>query len=748
MCSVNGCFSQNCTLFFPHLEFESHYRYLKGISSLGLWYPKGSGLDLKGTMQVAMSLAEAEYVVAAGVDHILKGDIELHFIPTEYQLADIFTKPLVEPSFTRLAAELGLDVSADTVSIPKKEIIKEALGTLGLVDENDLSTSSKDLINKSPVKVKYFTPTWRGLDIGLANILYSDLTAKLINKDKKTRGINICYARFISLIIEHMLGKSYKNKNLKPFLAHQITASSYGTPSENEVPMTSHMYNIVGLPRPNESLIPSPQKVNDDESFDKSPSRTSMKRHSKKQPSDTQHTEDSKVLADIPSIDASESAEELGNQPQTANTTKYQPLVDTTIGNDEPITEKVQETSNDDKTKADFSEPESMPDDEFMDFTKDAGIAESEEETGNIHAYAEQPSQTTTSLTPIPFPSMQNVQELWVKKYGKGNTTNQLLQSLLIRKWSAPSLLYLQKSKTWEISLEHLPQRQLRTLSTLYCLNSSMIFWSPNCLRHSHHVPDLLYTELKEVMEYVNDKFEELNKMESQRFAILEKALSKALSKAQLNHSWIKLWICSNVPLVIIFSYLVGQFSNLASKTSKDMTELVELMTRVGEPEETGLAKNLTMVVHKDADLKESDPPEKKPKVTFEMLTPIQSVMPPAFTDIPFSRFAANLFKAEESKFSPSPPRHDIQDKGKGIAEPNEDDQIKMIMPLVEEEGSNPDLSELKKFRGTRERPMTIKEARQKMEEHKRLADIKKSKEESKKALKKMSLAERQAQRL
>ncbi|GJX93963.1 hypothetical protein Tco_0348549 [Tanacetum coccineum] len=29
-------------------------------------------------------------------DHILKGDIELHFIPTEYQLTDIFTKPLDE----------------------------------------------------------------------------------------------------------------------------------------------------------------------------------------------------------------------------------------------------------------------------------------------------------------------------------------------------------------------------------------------------------------------------------------------------------------------------------------------------------------------------------------------------------------------------------------------------------------------------------------------------------------------------
>jgi hypothetical protein len=38
----------------------------------------------------------------------MNGDIELHFIPTEYQLADIFTKPLDEPTFTRLKAELGM----------------------------------------------------------------------------------------------------------------------------------------------------------------------------------------------------------------------------------------------------------------------------------------------------------------------------------------------------------------------------------------------------------------------------------------------------------------------------------------------------------------------------------------------------------------------------------------------------------------------------------------------------------------
>ncbi|GJX65034.1 hypothetical protein Tco_0299377 [Tanacetum coccineum] len=41
-------------------------------------------------------------------DHILKEDIKLHSIPTEYQLVDIFTKPLDEPTFTRLKAELGM----------------------------------------------------------------------------------------------------------------------------------------------------------------------------------------------------------------------------------------------------------------------------------------------------------------------------------------------------------------------------------------------------------------------------------------------------------------------------------------------------------------------------------------------------------------------------------------------------------------------------------------------------------------
>ena len=41
-------------------------------------------------------------------DHVMKDDIELHFIPTDDQLADIFTKPLDENHFNYLISMLGM----------------------------------------------------------------------------------------------------------------------------------------------------------------------------------------------------------------------------------------------------------------------------------------------------------------------------------------------------------------------------------------------------------------------------------------------------------------------------------------------------------------------------------------------------------------------------------------------------------------------------------------------------------------
>ncbi|GKC54284.1 hypothetical protein Tco_1077029 [Tanacetum coccineum] len=105
--------------------------------SLGLRYPKRSGFALKGysdsycvgcNMDKKSTSVEVEDVVAVGCcanilwiksqlvdydiiyekikNHTLKRDIEFHFIPTQYQLADIFIKLLDKPSFKRLIDEL------------------------------------------------------------------------------------------------------------------------------------------------------------------------------------------------------------------------------------------------------------------------------------------------------------------------------------------------------------------------------------------------------------------------------------------------------------------------------------------------------------------------------------------------------------------------------------------------------------------------------------------------------------------
>ena len=41
-------------------------------------------------------------------DHVQNGTISLQYIPTENQLADVFTKPLDNSRFNKLISELGM----------------------------------------------------------------------------------------------------------------------------------------------------------------------------------------------------------------------------------------------------------------------------------------------------------------------------------------------------------------------------------------------------------------------------------------------------------------------------------------------------------------------------------------------------------------------------------------------------------------------------------------------------------------
>nr|GEZ31480.1 retrovirus-related Pol polyprotein from transposon TNT 1-94 [Tanacetum cinerariifolium] len=63
-------------------------------------------------------------------DHILKGGIGLHFVPTQYQIVDIFTKPLDEPTFRRLIVELGTNKEFRANDISKKIKMEDLLDLL------------------------------------------------------------------------------------------------------------------------------------------------------------------------------------------------------------------------------------------------------------------------------------------------------------------------------------------------------------------------------------------------------------------------------------------------------------------------------------------------------------------------------------------------------------------------------------------------------------------------------------------
>ncbi|GJY92486.1 hypothetical protein Tco_0508268 [Tanacetum coccineum] len=199
------------------VAIKRSFRYLKRTPNLGLWYPKGLGFDLKaysdsdyarcnldrkstsggcqilgGKLSSKSQLADYDVlydkvpifcdntssiaisndpVLHSRIKHIdiryhfirdriLKGDIELHFVPTDLQLADIFTKPLAEPSFTRLVAELdefisaiGLPICKEVVPLPPKETVRTGLATLGLFDKDKPTLSSTVLVNSSPLKL-------------------------------------------------------------------------------------------------------------------------------------------------------------------------------------------------------------------------------------------------------------------------------------------------------------------------------------------------------------------------------------------------------------------------------------------------------------------------------------------------------------------------------------------------------------------------------------------------------------------
>nr|GEV02614.1 hypothetical protein [Tanacetum cinerariifolium] len=230
---------------------------------------------------------------------------------------------------------IGLDYAKKFESLPSYEDVKEGLPTLGLTDEKMIAYA-----------------LCRDLKIDITCILFNDLATKLSAGGKKGREKNICYVRYMSIIMEHLLKKYYLNDDLKLMKSHQMTDARFKNSKIPEVPLTSHMQRISQLLE--KPLNPFSKEVNIEASSDMSLSRTSehsvskpkaktdKKRRTKKNPSSskpniskdvvqTSHTQSSKsqpadeieVPADInQSLEVSKSAEDQNNQPQTADAEK------------------------------------------------------------------------------------------------------------------------------------------------------------------------------------------------------------------------------------------------------------------------------------------------------------------------------------------------------------------------------------------------------------------------------------------
>ena len=70
--------------------------------------------DSKSAIQITKNLVQHSKTKHIDIryhfikDHVEKGNIELHFIESTLQLADLFTKPFGESRFTFLLSQLGM----------------------------------------------------------------------------------------------------------------------------------------------------------------------------------------------------------------------------------------------------------------------------------------------------------------------------------------------------------------------------------------------------------------------------------------------------------------------------------------------------------------------------------------------------------------------------------------------------------------------------------------------------------------
>ncbi|GJX37712.1 retrovirus-related pol polyprotein from transposon TNT 1-94 [Tanacetum coccineum] len=122
---LNGELKEEARPTEKHLQAVKRiFQYLKGTINMGLWYSKDTSMSLTAYVDAdharcqdtRRSTSESAQFLAKHIDvryHFIKekvknGIVELYFFQTEYQLSDIFTKPLPRERFNFLIEKLGM----------------------------------------------------------------------------------------------------------------------------------------------------------------------------------------------------------------------------------------------------------------------------------------------------------------------------------------------------------------------------------------------------------------------------------------------------------------------------------------------------------------------------------------------------------------------------------------------------------------------------------------------------------------
>ncbi|GJX13265.1 hypothetical protein Tco_0205023 [Tanacetum coccineum] len=479
-------------------------------------------------------------------DHILKGNIELHFVPIDLQLADIFTKPLAKPSFTRLVAELEIEDETKTITFSLSWWDK----TISFTQDEFISSIGLPICKDDvPLPLKETVRAGLGLEIDIRPIIFSDLIHKLQNR-KKNKESDIFYTRFLSLIFENLLRGNYISNDLTLVKPHTITTALFQKPLASEVALTSYMLKVAKLfQEPEQFLIPPSGEVNADDIADKSLSRASMQPITqpkaptdlkiknkrippsskpkspykvmvilpKKQVAETQHAEVIVATANTTkSLVASELAEEqvldqniMVEEDDGVHSMKeptFEQLINEVDKLKDAAKEKLENDNVIDITPKGNEEREasefglcSMPDDDLVSltgFNSQASIDHnSEEGTTTFHAFADM----TTQSDPL-----GHLHE----ELGILNTKIDQLESSISKKVVEDMKSFIQdsiKSSVSESIAEELPQVDAQIQKNLQA-----------------QLLDLL-------LNPIYKEFNAFKKLESQRFVLLQKELSKFL---------------------------------------------------------------------------------------------------------------------------------------------------------------------------------------------------------------------------